>query len=149
MSSVSFGRQDLTFAGNKIYTLTASPVASDPIGTKFVKKFSIYGYYTPGAGGSGNSVDYTVEINPFYPAEDPGNAFWAPIGRWVDTAGNYAEERATFIGGTATVAGVKYNLVPLDIVDPSAAQMRIKIEEVVLGGAAGSVQMMVGSNTIN
>ena len=149
MSSMSFGRQDITFGGNSTYPLTTGYVASDPISIKFVKKASVYGYYTPGAGGTGNSVEYIVEFNPFYPKEDPGNLYWAPVGRWIDTGGTYTEEPGAFVTTTATTAATLYQMTPLDIIDPSAAQIRVRVKEVVAGGAAGSIKMMLGSNTIN
>ncbi len=116
---------------------------------KFVKKFSIYLYYTPGAGGTGNSIQYQVEINPFYYSEDKTGLYWAPIGKYVDTAGTWDEERATFDSGTGATASTQYNVTPLDIIDPSAARIRIKIKETIVGGSAGAVRAMLGTNTIN
>lgn len=155
MGSTSFGRQDIKFNGLNVSPLTTSFVASDtvtveaqPTNLKFVKKFSVYLYYTPGAGGTGNSIQYQVEINPFYYQEDKTDLFWAPIGKYVDATGTWTEERATFVSGTGTAA-TQYNVVPLDIIDPSAARVRIKIKETVVGGSAGTIRIMLGTNTIN
>lgn len=147
--STSFGRVDVKFSGTTPYTLTTSLVASDAIDIKFVKKFSVYSFYTPGAGGTGNSINYQVEINPFYAKEDPNDLYWAPIGRFIDTSGQYAEEKATFNSSTSTTAATQYNEVPLDIIDPAAARVRIKVKETVVGGSAGTVRLMLGTNTIN
>lgn len=161
MSSQSFGRQDVLFPNGTLdapsYTLTTSYVASQTtdlehggnISLKFVKKFSVYIFYTPGAGGDGNSVQCEIEINPFYYEQDTADAFWAPIGKYIDATGTWTEEKAMFTSGVATAAGVKYAVTPIDIIDPSAARVRIKIKETVVGGSAGSVRVMIGSNTIN
>lgn len=156
MGSTSFGRQDIKFNDLADYPLTTSYVASDTVtvqaqdsNLKFVKKFSVYLYYTPGAGGTGNSIQYQVEINPFYYSEDKTNLFWAPIGKYVDVAGTWTEEPASFVSLTGTTAATKYALVPLDIIDPSAARVRIKVKETIVGGVAGSVRIMLGTNTIN
>lgn len=161
MSSLSFGRQDVIFPGGTLdspaYTLTASFVASTGtdvehsgnISLKFVKKFSVYAYYTPGTGGGGNSLQYQVEINPFYYEQDPNNLFWAPIGKYVDVTGTWTEEKATFTSNTSTTALTQDNVTPLDIIDPSAARVRIKAKETIVGGSAGTVRFMIGSNTIN
>lgn len=157
MGSVSFGRQDITFSGDQNYTLTTSFVSSDSgdIGSstqgnrlKFVKKFSVYLYYTPGAGGTGNSLSVQVEINPFTEKEDPTGLFWAPIGKYVDVTGTWTEEPATFVSLAGT-ASTKSKVVPIDIIDPSAYRVRIKAKETVVGGAAGSLRAMIGTNTFN
>lgn len=152
--SASFGRQDVTWNGSNSPTLTTSYVASDTlndnqISLKYVKKFSVYLYYTPGAGGTGNSLQFQVQINPFYKKEDPTDLFWAPIGKYTDAAGTWTEEPATFTTTTNPVASTQYNAVPLDVIDPSAARVRVLIKETVVGGAAGKVRVMIGSNTIN
>ena len=152
MASVSFGRQDVLFSTTTLdapsLTLTSSYVASLPISLKFVKKFTVYGFYTPGAGGTGNSLDYEVQINPFYPDQDPGNLYWAPVGKFTDTTGTWTEEPGTF-HSAAGVASTQKNLTPLDVVDPSAAQVRILVKEDGGAGTPGVVRLMLGTNTIN
>ena len=152
MASVSFGRQDVLFSTTTLdspaLTLTSSYVASTPIDLKFVKKFTVYGYYTPGAGGTGNSLEYTVELNPFYATQDPSDLYWAPIGKFTDSTGTWTEESGAFNSATG-VASTQKNITPLDVIDPSAARVRIKVKEVGGAGAVGKVRLMLGTNTIN
>lgn len=152
--TLSFGRQDVNFSGSNTYTLTTSYVASDSvdngseISLKYVKKLSVYAYYTPST--NGNSLQYQVEINPYDIKEDPTNLKWVPIGKYVDAAGTWTEEKGSFTTTTSTTGGAQYNAVPLDIIDPSARRIRILAKETLGGGgAAGTVKFVIGTNTIN
>lgn len=150
--TVSFGKEQVTFTAAgvqvSIYTLTTGLVASNPVEIKFAKKLTVYPYYTPGAGGNGNYLSYQVEINPFPADQDPTDAYWSAIGKYTDTAGTWVEEPATFLSAAGT-AGTQKNVTPLDVVDIAAYRVRIKAKETVVGGVAGTVKFILGTNTIN
>lgn len=148
MSTSHFGRYEPKFNGNTTYTLTTSYVASEAMRAAFGKNITVFPYYTPGAGGTGNTLQFEVEINPYSAEEDPANLYWSQAGRYENTAGTWVEEPAMFTGlaGTATV---QKNLVVMDGIYLAASQVRLKAKETVVGGAAGTVKFVVTTNTIN
>lgn len=144
----SIGKYALTYSGSPVYTLTTSLVASDVLAVKFSKLANIFSYYTPGAGGTGNSLYFEVEVNPFNASEDPSGLYWSPVGEFIDSTGTWTEEPANFNSAAGT-ASTQKNVVPLDLTSLAVAQVRVKAKETVVGGAAGTVKFVVTTNTIN
>jgi len=142
------GRYEMTFSGNKDYTLTTSFVASSAIRIAFTKKVTVFPYYTPGVGGTGNKLNYQIEINPYSAEEDPTNLYWSPVGDYIDSSGTWTEEPGTFLSLAGT-ASTQSNLVNLDLTDAANYQLRIKAKETVGGGSAGTARFVVTTNTIN
>jgi len=149
MSSTSIGKYVLSFGGHDPYTLTTSLVASNETEIKFSKLANIFAFYTPGAGGTGNSCNLTVEVNPFNAKEDPTGLYWSQVGQFVNTTGAWKEEPAVFSSNSSTTAAVQHNVVPLDLTNLAVCQIRVKAKETVGGGSPGKVKVVLTTNTIN
>ena len=146
---VSIGKYALTFGGSDPYTLTTSLVASNAENIRFSKLANLFAYYTPGAGGSTNTAQITVEVNPFNATEDPNNLYWSQVGQYTNASGTWTEELATFTSNTSTVAGTRHALVPIDLTNLAVCQIRVKAKETVGAGSAGTIRVVLTTNTIN
>jgi len=149
----------VTFNSVKLYPLTTSYVASDAFDIPKGKYATLHAYYTPGAGGTGNTVSFQLEGNSYlaaapqpgdtpYVLRDSSNAHFSPVGVYNDVSGVYTQEIATFTSPAGT-ASTQANLVPVELTNIAATQMRIKAKETIVGGSAGTVQFVVMLNTIN
>lgn len=142
---------EVQWDGESQYTLTASYVASDEIPVDFVKMGTLYAVYDAGA--TTRTLDYVVEFNP-YPVSQNANtlepitydAYWSPVGIYVNTTGNWAEQSAAYHSIAAATTNPTA-VTPLVIPQIDAARMRIRAKESATGG--GTVNFVFVKNTIN
>lgn len=140
------GKYELTFSGNKDYTLTGSYVASSAVKVSFAKKFTIFPFYTPGAGGTGNTLQFQIQINPYNSAEDPNDLYWATVGQYNNSSGTITEEVSTYTSNNSTTASTLKAVTPIEFSQLSVQQIRVKAKETVGAGSAGVARFVVDQN---
>jgi hypothetical protein len=134
------------FSGVTEYTLTTSNVASDAIPIPFTKRMTLYPYYKAGVGAVTGVLDITIEINPYYPSEDPSGAYWSQISNFIDTSGVWTEELADYRIGQG-VAGAYRAGSPISLSNIDAVQVRFKVKE-INPGAAGACKLLLVKNEL-
>lgn len=142
----------LTLAGVESIPLTTSYVALDPIPMDFSKRFTVYPFYTRGAGGGANTLQYQIQFNPYAAATlptdtgvDPNDIYWTNFGVAIFNTNTWTLTPAEYTSGTGT-AGVQENVVATQIDQLDAFRMRILVKETVNAGSAGELTMVIAAN---
>lgn len=128
-------------------TLESTAQTSNVIPCPFAKRATLYVDYKAGASETGNTADFTIEVNPLDAESDPTGLYWSTLGIYTDSTGTWSQEKATYAVAQGT--GGSYAMgVPIKITNLDAMQIRFTAKESGVASNKGSVKCFLVKNEI-